>query len=62
MDAEEEDKKFRAWLDSRAKQLQHEVELETLQHQRDMRDFIRFLNRSAGQIRRFQIATLRGEK
>ena len=55
----EEDKKFSAWRDSRARQFQDEIRQEVEQHHRDMRDFIRFQNRSAGQIRRFQIAAER---
>ena len=56
------DEQFAFWLDIRVAALKREIRREVEQHERDMRDFIRFQNRSAGQIRRFQIATLRGEK
>ena len=45
------------WLTYRAHQMQREIRLIAEQHQRDMRDFIRFQNRSIGQIRRFQVAS-----
>ena len=55
-DAVTDNEKFQFWLNIRAEHFKLEIRHQAEQQQRDLRDFIRFQNRSAGQVRRFQIA------
>lgn len=49
-------KNFSEWLDQRAKELQLEIAKIGILNRVHMADLYRFQNRSAGQVRRFEVA------